>query len=196
MSLSVVAVTFGLIFVAELPDKTMIASMVLAEPVPAAAGVARAPPRPWWSTAPWPWPPAGCSCCSPTGWSTPWWPCCSPPAPSTCCSQEATEDTRGEEEADQRPLSNRRIVAGCVRRHRRGRAGRHHPDTHGQPGRPLPPTVVGLRGLGRRTGRGDGHRRGSAAAPSSACCPLAVMRKAAGVVLAGFAVYTSVQAAR
>ncbi|MHB8328504.1 MAG: TMEM165/GDT1 family protein, partial [Acidimicrobiales bacterium] len=30
MSLTVVAITFGLVFVAELPDKTMIASIVLA----------------------------------------------------------------------------------------------------------------------------------------------------------------------
>lgn len=45
MSLSVVALTFGLIFVAELPDKTMIATIVLASrrrPLPVWAGAATA----------------------------------------------------------------------------------------------------------------------------------------------------------
>lgn len=45
MTLTVVAVTFGIIFVAELPDKTMIASVVLASryrPAPVLAGTASA----------------------------------------------------------------------------------------------------------------------------------------------------------
>jgi Ca2+/H+ antiporter, TMEM165/GDT1 family len=45
MSLSVLAVTFGLIFVAELPDKTMIATIVMASrnrPLPVFAGAASA----------------------------------------------------------------------------------------------------------------------------------------------------------
>ena len=45
MTLTVVAVTFGIIFVAELPDKTMIASVVLASryrPLPVWAGTATA----------------------------------------------------------------------------------------------------------------------------------------------------------
>src|ERR1700722_5370977 len=59
MNLSVLAITFGLIFVAELPDKTMIATIVMASryrPLPVWIGAAEAmvvnaaggvPPRRW-----------------------------------------------------------------------------------------------------------------------------------------------------
>ena len=45
MDLVVIALTFGAIFVVELPDKTFIATLVLQHEVPAAAGLDRRRPR-------------------------------------------------------------------------------------------------------------------------------------------------------
>ena len=169
MNLSVLAITFGLIFVAELPDKTMIATIVMASryrPLPvwigaaaamvvnAAVAVARRPaPR----AAP---PPVR---------SRPWSPRSSPPARSTCCSSRSGRGGEGRgRRRDQVPLGPPRR-AGRLRRHLRGRARRPHPDPHRQPGGPLPPALSVF--VGSAAALVDGHGRSASRRPGPAAGP-------------------------
>ena len=149
MDLSVVAVTFGLIFVAELPDKTMIAAIVLSSrhrPLPvwigAAAGHGRQR-RPWPSAAgrllellPHRWVEGVVAALFAGRGALP------------VLVKADGRDQRANEAAA--VPSDRRVALAAFARHRRGRARRPHPDPHRQPGGPLSQPAVGLRRVGRR----------------------------------------------
>ena len=103
MNLSIIAITFGLIFVAELPDKTMIATIVLSSrhrPLPGVDRGRRGHGRQLGRGRP---APAASSSCSPTGPSRRWWPRSSRPASLylLLSHEESAETEEGEEEADQ-----------------------------------------------------------------------------------------------
>ena len=182
------------IFVAELPGQDDDRHPDHGQPVPAGAGLDRGHGRlrrPRHRGRAW---PGGSSRCSPTaGWRrSP--PCSSPAGRPTCSScPRRTRRRRGEQEVEAAPVGSE-AIGHRLRGHLRRRVRRPHPDPDGQPGRQVPPAA------GRCSSAPSPRWRPWP--PSGAfgrrallrVLPLAVIRKAGGVLLAGFAVYTLVGA--
>ena len=105
MQLGLVLAVFALIFVAELPDKTMIATLIMGSRYrPVLVWIGARPPSP--STPPWPCWPAGCSRCSPTGWVEGGHRRCSSPA-GAAYLLFVPEKERGGARARRRPTRRR-----------------------------------------------------------------------------------------
>ena len=171
MNFTILAITFGLIFVAELPDKTMIATIVMSSryrPLPvwigAGAGHGRQRRR-------WPSWPDGSSSSSPTVWVE---AVVAALFAAGVALPDLREGVRREHEG--RGGGGRAALGppggpGGLHRHRRGRARRPHPDPHRQPGGPLPQPLVGLRRIGHRPRHRDGGRRDRRPGPAAVSCP-------------------------
>ncbi|HVA04571.1 MAG TPA: TMEM165/GDT1 family protein [Acidimicrobiales bacterium] len=194
MSLSVLAITFGIIFVAELPDKTMIATIVLASryrPLPVWIGAALAMvvnsavavlAGRLLELLPHRWVEAVVAALFAGG------------ALYLILVKESAETTQGEEEAD-RVRSGNRIVLGAFTVIVVAELGdltqiltanlvaRYHQAWSVFVGSAV--ALVSVMGLGVIGGR-----------VLLRVLPLATIRKVAGFILAGFAIFTAVQAAR